>query len=128
MSSESYVLVPELALLLEEDDERHNLIGVTLESLHDSLGNQGPHSLHEDGHENSAIQQEQSAEQLQPTKQELQEELKKQFATTIQLLEERRESHVQSAVHVLCQADARANWFRPFEHVLCPGGIVQTTY
>ena len=61
MSSKSYELVPELARLLEEDDERPNLIGVTLESLHDSLGNQGPHSLHEDGHENSAIQQEQSA-------------------------------------------------------------------
>ena len=85
-------------------------MGVTLESLHESLGNQGPHSLHEDGHKNSAIQQEQSAEQLQPTKQELQEELNKQFATTIQLLEERREPHVQSAVHVLCQADARADW------------------
>ena len=31
---------------------------------------------------NSAIQQEESAEQFQPTKQELQEELNKQFATT----------------------------------------------
>jgi len=87
-----------------------NLIGVTLEILHESLGNQGTYSLHEDGHSNSAIQQEQSAEQLQPTKQELQEELNKQFATTIQVLEERRETHVQSAVHVLCQSDTRADW------------------
>ena len=109
MSFESYELDPALARLLEEDDEGPNLMGVTLESLHESLGNQGPHSLHEDGHKNSAIQQEQSAEQLQPTKQELQEELNKQFATTIQLLEERREPQGQSAVDVLCQTDPRAD-------------------
>jgi hypothetical protein len=35
--------------------------------------------------------------------------LNKQFATTIQLLEERRETHVQSAVDVLCQADPRVD-------------------
>ena len=102
-------LDPTLARLLEEEDENPNLIGETLESLHESLGNQGPHSLHEDGHKSSAIEQEQSAEQLQPTKQELQEELNKQFATTIQLLEERREPQGQNAVDVLCQADPRAD-------------------
>ena len=94
---------------MEEDEDGPDLIGITFESLHESLGNQGPHSVHQDGDQHSAIQQEESAEQFQPTKQELQEELNKQFATTIKLLEERREPHVQSAVHVLCQADPRAD-------------------
>jgi len=58
MSFESYDLDPTLARLLEEVDERPNLIGVTLERLHEILGNQGLHSLHEDGHKNSDIQQE----------------------------------------------------------------------
>jgi hypothetical protein len=98
-----------LARLLQSEDEGPDLIGITFESLHESLGNQGPHSVREDGDQHSAIQQEESAEQFQPTKQELQEELNKQFATTIQLLEERREPQGQSAVDVLCQADPRAD-------------------
>ena len=60
MSLESYELDPTLARLLEEEDENPNLIGETLESLHESLGNQGPHSVHEDGDQLSAIQQEES--------------------------------------------------------------------
>jgi hypothetical protein len=86
-----------------------DLIRITFERLHESLGNQGPHSMHEDGDQHSAIQQEESVDQFQPTKQELQEELNKQFATTIQLLEERREPQGQSAVDVLCQTDPRAD-------------------
>ena len=102
-------LDPALARLLQPEDEGPDLIGITFETLHESLGNQGRHSVHEDGDQQSAIQQEESAEQFQPTKQELQEELNKQFATTIQLLEERREPQGQSAVDVLCQADPRAD-------------------
>jgi hypothetical protein len=39
-------LDPELARLLEEDDDRPDLIGVTLESLHESLGNQSNRLIH----------------------------------------------------------------------------------
>ena len=62
-----------------------------------------------DGDNHSDIEQEESAEQSQPTQKELQKELNKQYETTIKLLEERREPHVQSAVDVLCQADPRAD-------------------
>ena len=101
-------LDPALARLLEEDEDGPDLIGIIFESLHSgSLLNQGPHRVHQDGDKHSDIEQEESAEQSQPTQQELQKELNKQFATTIKLLEERREPHVQSAVDVLCQEDSR---------------------
>jgi len=90
-------LDPALARLLKEDEDGPDLIGITFESLQESLLNQG----HQDGDKHSDIQQEESAEQCQPTQQELQKELNKQFATTIKRLEERREPHVQSTVHVL---------------------------
>jgi hypothetical protein len=75
-----------LARLLETA-EGPDLIGITIESLHESLGNQAPHSVrqHGDQHQHSAMQEEEPAEQFQPTKyelQELHEELNKQFATT----------------------------------------------
>ena len=102
-------LDPALARLLEEDKDGPDLIGITFESLHESLLNQGPHHVRPDGDNHSDIEQEESAEQSQPTQKELQKELNKQFETTIKLLEERREPHVQSAVDVLCQADPRAD-------------------
>jgi hypothetical protein len=52
------------------------------------------------------IQQEESVKQSQPTQEELQKELNKPFARTIKLLEERKETHVQSAVDLLRQADS----------------------
>ena len=58
------------------------------------------------------MQEEEPAEQFQPTKHEVQElkkELNKQFATTIKRLKDTREPHVQSAVDVLCKADPRAD-------------------
>ncbi len=63
-------LDPVLARLFQSEDEEPDLITITFESLHECLGNQGPHSVHEDGDQHSAIQQEESAEQFQPTKQE----------------------------------------------------------
>ncbi len=63
-------LDPTLVRLLQSEDEGPDLIAITFESLHESFGNQGPHSVHEDGDQHSAIQQEASAEQFQPTKQE----------------------------------------------------------
>ena len=97
-------LDPTPARLLEQDDDRPDLIGVTLESLHQNLGNQSPHNVHDDGHKNSAIEQEKSVEQLQPTKQELQEELNKQFANTIHLLEPWRSvgSHMSKVLWMCC--------------------------
>jgi hypothetical protein len=102
-----------LARLLEPADEP-DLTGITIESLHESLGNQAPHSVrqHGDQHQHSAMQEEEPAEQFQPTKHEVQElkkELNKQFATTIKRLKDTREPHVQSAVDVLCKADPRAD-------------------
>ncbi len=63
-------LDPTLARLLQSEDEEPDLMTITCESLHECLGNQGPHSVHEDGDQQSAIQQEESGEQFQPTKQE----------------------------------------------------------
>jgi hypothetical protein len=71
-------------------------MGITFESLHESLLKEGPHRVYQDGHEES-----------QPTSQELQEESNNQFETTIKFLEDRRERHVQSSVDVLCQTDSR---------------------
>jgi hypothetical protein len=84
-------------------------MGITFESLHESLLNQGPHHVRPDGDNHSDIEQEESAEQSQPTQKELQKELNKQYETTIKLLEERREPQGQIAVDVLCQADPRAD-------------------
>ncbi len=53
-------LDPALARLLQSVDEVPDLIGINFERLHASLGNQGPHSVHEDGDQLSAIQQEES--------------------------------------------------------------------
>ena len=39
-------LDPALARLLQSEDEGPDLIGITFETLHESLGNQGTHSVH----------------------------------------------------------------------------------
>ena len=54
-------LHPALGRLLEEGEDGPDLMGITFESLHESLLKQGPHRVHPDGDKHRDIEQEESA-------------------------------------------------------------------
>ena len=77
------------------------LLDTSFEILAQGLFNEDPVCPYQDEDTQSNIQQEQTQQELH----QLHQELNAKFARTVNLLEERREPRVQSAVHLLCQAD-----------------------